>query len=338
MAGTEVSPAASYVSAMNPLPIGHDDHLLDDYTRAVTRAVDIVAPSVVSIEVSKRDRARRDRSEPYTGSGSGFIFAADGLILTNSHVVDGSSHVQVALPDGRDCGADVVGQDPDTDVAVLRITANDLVPVTFGDSRALRPGQLVVAIGNPYGFHHTVTAGVVSALGRSLRSRSGRLIEQVIQTDAALNPGNSGGPLVTSDGAVVAVNTAIIAGGQGLSFAVPISTVVAVLPALLRDGRVRRGYLGLAGQNVPLLRRVTRFHRLAQSGAVLVTALEADGPATAAGIQEGDLIVAFDAQTVQTLDDLHRALTEARIGTIARLVLLRGTERRTIDVRVKERV
>jgi S1-C subfamily serine protease len=324
---------------MKPLPVGlPDDHLLDDYSRAVTRAVEIVAPSVVSIEVSKPDRARRDRSGPQAGSGSGFIFAADGLILTNSHVVDGSSRVEVALPDGRDCSADVVGQDPDTDVAVLRITANDLVPVTFGDSRALRPGQLVVAIGNPYGFHHTVTAGVVSALGRSLRSRSGRLIEQVIQTDAALNPGNSGGPLVTSDGAVVAVNTAIIAGGQGLSFAVPISTVVAVLPALLRDGRVRRGYLGIAGQNVPLLRRVTRFHRLAQSGAVLVINLEADGPATGAGIQEGDLIVAFDGQTIQTLDDLHRALTEARIGTTARLVVLRGAERHTIDVRIKERV
>jgi S1-C subfamily serine protease len=231
----------------------------------------------------------------------------------------------------------VVGEDPDTDIAVVRITAADLVPVTFGDSRTLRPGQLVIAIGNPYGFHHTVTAGVVSALGRSLRSRSGRLIEQVIQTDAALNPGNSGGPLVTSDGAVVAVNTAIIAGGQGLSFAVPISTVIAVLPPLLRDGRVRRGYLGIAGQNVPLLRRVTRFHRLDQAGAVLVTSLESDGPASAAGLRAGDLIVAFDHQRIQTLDDLHRVLTEARIGTSVQIGLLRGTERRNIDVRVSER-
>jgi S1-C subfamily serine protease len=252
--------------------------------------------------------------------------------------VDGSAHVKVALPDGRDCHADVVGQDPDTDIAVVRITAADLVPVTFGDSRTLRPGQLVVAIGNPYGFHHTVTAGVVSALGRSLRSRSGRLIDQVIQTDAALNPGNSGGPLVTSDGAVVGVNTAIIAGGQGLSFAVPISTVIAVLPPLLRDGRVRRGYLGMAGQNVPLLRRVTRFHRLDQAAAVLVISLEADGPAIAAGVREGDLIVAFDDQPVQSLDDLHRVLTEARIGTTARISVLRGAERRDIEVRVKERV
>ncbi len=321
---------------MQPLPISQtSDELLDDYSRAVTRAVDIVAPSVVSIEVS--DTHARNRPGVPAGSGSGFVFAADGLILTNSHVVSGNAHVAVALPDGRDCDADVVGQDPDTDIAVLRITADGLVPVTFGDSRSLRPGQLVIAIGNPYGFHHTVTAGVVSALGRSLRSRSGRLIEQVIQTDAALNPGNSGGPLVTSDGAVVAVNTAIIAGGQGLSFAVPISTAIAVLPALLRDGRVRRGYLGIAGQNVPLLRRVTRFHRLAQAEAVLVTSLEKDGPAASGGVREGDLIVAFDGRPIETLDDLHRALTEARIGTAARLEILRGAERHDLEVRVKER-
>ena len=324
---------------MNPLPTRvSDDELLDDYSRAVTRAVEIVAPSVVSIEVSRQESKRQGRADPAAASGSGFVFAADGLILTNSHVVDGSTHVKVALPDGRDCRADVVGQDPDTDIAVVRITAADLVPVTLGDSRTLRPGQLVVAIGNPYGFHHTVTAGVVSALGRSLRSRSGRLIDQVIQTDAALNPGNSGGPLVTSDGAVVGVNTAIIAGGQGLSFAVPISTVIAVLPPLLRDGRVRRGYLGMAGQNVPLLRRVTRFHRLDQAAAVLVISLEADGPAIAAGVREGDLIVAFDDQPVESLDDLHRVLTEARIGTTARISVLRGAERCEIEVRVKERV
>ena len=311
---------------------------MDDYSRAVTRAVDIVAPSVVSIEVSRKDGGRRGRSDPAVAGGSGFVFAADGLILTNSHVVEGSSKVQVTLPDGRDCAADVVGQDPDTDVAVLRITAPDLVPVAFGDSRTLRAGQLVVAIGNPYGFHHTVTAGVVSALGRSLRSRSGRLIDQVIQTDAALNPGNSGGPLVTSDGSVVGVNTAIIAGGQGLSFAVPISAVVAVLPALLRDGRVRRGYLGIAGQNVPLLRRVTRFHRLGQASAVLVISVEPDGPALAAGLRDGDLIVSLDDEVVGGLDDMHRLLTESKIGTKVRLGVLRGVERREVEVPVKERV
>jgi S1-C subfamily serine protease len=319
-----------------PLPVA-DDRLLDDYSRAVTRAVDTVAPSVVSIEVSRKDDARRGRTDQPTAAGSGFVFASDGLILTNSHVVEGSTKVQVALPDGRDCVADVVGLDPDTDIAVLRITAPDLVPVTLGDSRALRAGQLVVAIGNPYGFHHTVTAGVVSALGRSLRSRSGRLIDQVIQTDAALNPGNSGGPLVTSDGVVIGVNTAIIAGGQGLSFAVPISAVVAVLPALLRDGRVRRGYLGIAGQNVPLLRRVTRFHRLGQASAVLVISIEADGPALSAGLQDGDLIVSFDGERVENLDDLHRLLTEARIGKTVRMGVLRGVEQREVVVPVRER-
>ena len=315
-----------------------DDHLLDDYARSVTRAVDVVAPSVVSIEVSRKDAPRTGRPDQATASGSGFVFASDGLILTNSHVVEGSRTVQVALPDGRDCVADVIGQDPDTDIAVLRITAPDLVPVAFGDSRSLRAGQLVIAIGNPYGFHHTVTAGVVSALGRSLRSRSGRLIDQIIQTDAALNPGNSGGPLVTSDGAVVGVNTAIIAGGQGLSFAVPISAVVAILPALLRDGRVRRGYLGIAGQNAPLLRRVTRFHRLEQASAVLIISLEPDGPALAAGLRDGDLIVSFDDVPVENLDDLHRLLTEARIGTKARIGVLRGTGRIDLEVPVRERV
>jgi S1-C subfamily serine protease len=319
-----------------PIPISNEQ-LFDDYSRTVTRAVDAVAPSVVSIEVSKKDAGRRGGADQATAAGSGFVFASDGLILTNSHVVEGSTKVQVALPDGRDYVADVVGQDPDTDIAVLKITAPDLVSVTFGDSRGVRAGQLVIAIGNPYGFHHTVTAGVVSALGRSLRSRSGRLIDQVIQTDAALNPGNSGGPLITSDGAVVGVNTAIIAGGQGLSFAVPISAVVAILPALLRDGRVRRGYLGIAGQNVPLLRRVTRFHRLDQASAVLVISLEGDGPALSAGVRDGDLIVSFDGVRVESLDDLHRLLTEARIGTKAKLVVLRGPALLDFDVPVRER-
>jgi len=231
----------------------------------------------------------------------------------------------------------VVGHDPDTDLAVVRITAGELTTAALGDSTRLRPGQLVVAIGNPYGFQHTVTAGVVSALGRSLRSRSGRLIEQVIQTDAALNPGNSGGPLVASDGRVVGVNTAIIAGGQGLSFAVPISTAMLVVPALLRDGRVRRGYLGIAGQTVPLLRRVTRFHRLAQDSAVLVTSVESEAPADRAGVRDGDLIVSLDDTTITSLDDLHRALTDDRIGSRARLGILRGTEHLELVVHIDER-
>jgi S1-C subfamily serine protease len=320
-----------------PVPVS-DDHLLDAYSRAVIHAVEVVAPSVVSIDVHGGSGGDQGpRGGPAAASGSGFVFAADGLILTNSHVVDRASRIRVALPDRREFDADLVGHDPHTDIAVVRISAPDLVAADFGDSRALLPGQLVIAIGNPYGFQHTVTAGVVSALGRSLRSRSGRLIEHVIQTDAALNPGNSGGPLVASDGRVVGVNTAIIASGQGLCFAVPISTVTTVLPSLLRDGRVRRGYLGIAGQSVPLLRRVTRFHRLPQSGGVLVTTIEANAPAALAGLREGDLIVGFDGAAVESLDDLHRLLTEARIGTSVRLSLLRHTDRMTVDVVIQER-
>ena len=285
----------------------------------------------------KRGAGASRRSRAQAGTGSGFVFATDGLILTNSHVVEDASAIDVTLPDGRERQADLIGQDPDTDVAVLRISASDLTALAFGNSQAIRPGQVVIAIGNPYGFQHTVTTGVVSALGRSLRARTGRLIEHVIQTDAALNPGNSGGPLVTSAGQVIGVNTAIIAGGQGLSFAVPIRTVVTVLPALLRDGRVRRGYLGVAGQDVPLLRRVTRFHRLAQASGVLVISLEQDGPARDAGLREGDIIVSLDTTAVSSLDDLHRELTEERIGTAARLGVLRDSARLDLTVTVRDR-
>ena len=314
-----------------------EDQLLDAYSRAVVQAVETVAPAVVSIDVRHRGDKPGRRSPGQTGSGSGFVFASDGLILTNSHVVESATDVDVKLSDGREYQADLIGQDPDTDVAVIRISAPELTAVAFGDSAVLRPGQLVIAIGNPYGFQHSVTTGVVSALGRSLRARNGRLIDHVIQTDAALNPGNSGGPLVNSAGRVIGVNTAIIAGSQGLSFSVPINTVTTVLPALLRDGRVRRGYLGIAGQDVPLLRRVTRFHRLSQGGGVLVISTEPNGPAGAAGIREGDIIVALDTEQVASIDDLHRLLTEDRIGAIATLGLLRGTERIDIHVRIADR-
>ena len=320
-----------------PSPVPSDQVLLDAYSRAVINAVELVAPAVVSVDVRKRGSRTGRRSPAQAGTGSGFVFAADGLILTNSHVVEDASEIDVMLPDGRERRADLVGQDPDTDIAVLKISAADLSAVSFGQSQSLRPGQLVVAIGNPYGFQHTVTSGVVSALGRTLRARSGRLIDQVIQTDAALNPGNSGGPLVTSAGQVIGVNTAIIAGGQGLSFAVPISTVTAVLPALLRDGRVRRGYLGVAGQDVPLLRRVTRFHKRAQATGVLVISLEQDGPARVAGLREGDIVVALDTFTISSLDDLHRALTEDRIGTFATLGVLRDQQRVDVSVRIADR-
>ncbi len=319
-----------------PLTTPPDDQLLDAYSQAVIGAVELLAPAVVSVDVHHRGKTGR-RSPAQAGSGSGFIFAADGLILTNSHVVERASAIDVVLPDGREERADLVGQDPDTDVAVLKISASDLAAVAFGNSQELRPGQLVIAIGNPYGFQHSVSAGVVSALGRTLRARSGRLIDQVIQTDAALNPGNSGGPLVNSAGQVVGVNTAIIAGGQGLSFAVPINTVTTVLPALLRDGRVRRGYLGLAGQDVPLLRRVTRFHRLSQATGVFVISLEKDGPAGVAGVRDGDVIVSLDSIVVSTVDDLHRALTEERIGSFATLGILRDQQRVAVVVRVGDR-
>jgi S1-C subfamily serine protease len=318
-------------------PAPSDQVLLDAYSRAVINAVELVAPAVVSVDVRKHGSRAGRRSPAQAGTGSGFVFAADGLVLTNSHVVEDASEIDVMLPDGRERRADLVGQDPDTDIAVLKISAADLTAVSFGESQSLRPGQLVIAIGNPYGFQHTVTSGVVSALGRTLRARSGRLIDQVIQTDAALNPGNSGGPLVTSAGQVIGVNTAIIAGGQGLSFAVPISTVMAVLPALLRDGRVRRGYLGVAGQDVPLLRRVTRFHKLSQATGVLVISLEQDGPARVAGLREGDIVVALDTFTIASLDDLHRALTEDRIGTFATLGVLRDQFRIDLTVRIGDR-
>ena len=320
-----------------PLTSPPNDELLDAYSRALIGAVELVAPAVVSVDVHQRGSKPGRRSPAQAGSGSGFIFATDGLILTNSHVVEHASAIDVVLPDGREERADLVGQDPDTDVAVLKISASDLAAVAFGNSQELRPGQLVIAIGNPYGFQHSVSAGVVSALGRTLRARSGRLIDQVVQTDAALNPGNSGGPLVTSAGQVVGVNTAIIAGGQGLSFAVPINTVTSVLPALLRDGRVRRGYLGIAGQDVPLLRRVTRFHKLSQSTGVFVISLEKDGPAGAAGVRDGDIIVSLDSIAVSTVDDLHRALPEERIGSFATLGVLRNQQRFEVVVRIGDR-
>jgi S1-C subfamily serine protease len=311
------------------LEFASDPGLLDAYSRAVTAVVERIAPSVVKIETGAR---RPTGGDIQAGTGSGFVFTPDGLILTNSHVVSHAQPIRVTLLSGTVAQADVVGDDPHTDLAVIRISAPDLAVAPLGSSAALKAGQVVIAIGNPYGFQHTVTTGVVSALGRSLRARSGRLIDDVIQTDAALNPGNSGGPLVTSHGEVVGVNTAIIAGGQGLSFAVPIDTARVVIPKLLRDGRVRRGYLGLGGQNVPLLRRVSRFYSLPSDGGVLVVSVDGDGPAVAAGVREGDILVEFAGQPVGRIDDLHRLLTETAIGGPAPLRLLRGTELVTIHV------
>jgi S1-C subfamily serine protease len=309
----------------------NDVEVLDAYSQAVIHATDAVAPAVVKIDVRQRLVApaggRQRPPMDVGGSGSGFIFTPDGLILTNSHVVHDARSIDVTLADGRRLRADLVGEDPDTDLAVIRIAAPDLTPARLGDSQAIRPGQLVVAIGNPYGFNATVTAGVVSALGRSLRSRNGRLMDDIIQTDAALNPGNSGGPLVNGRGEVIGVNTAIIQGARGIAFAVAINTATFVAGRLIRDGRIRRGVIGVAGQNVPLPRRLVRYYGLSTESGVFVVSIEPNSPAQRAGLLEGDLIVAFDGQPVAAIDDLHRMLTDKQVGVEAELVVLRGTER-----------
>lgn len=324
----------------NADPGAADEALLDAYSRAVVGAVEAVGPSVVGIEVtgkpSGQREGRRRRGDGDRGAGSGFVFAPDGLILTNSHVVDGTAAIEVTLPDARRFKADLVGDDPETDLAVVRISAPDLVAARFGDSRRIRPGQLVIAVGNPFGLQHSVTAGVVSALGRALRARTGRLMDNIIQTDAALNPGNSGGPLVVHSGDVVGVNTAMILGGQGLSFAVPINTAKLVIPALLSEGRVRRSVIGLGAQDVPILRRVVRFYGLAVESGVMVASLVEGGPAARAGVREGDIIIGFDGQPVSGTDDLHKLLSESKIGQRVPMIVIRGTDRLTLEVTPRE--
>src|SRR3989475_9336855 len=293
-----------------------DDSLFDAYSRAVTSAVRRVSPSVVNIEVHQSaGRTRSGEPRERRGGGSGFIFTPDGLILTNSHVVHGASRIEVTLADGRSFPGTTIGDDPATDLAVIRVDAPGLIATALGESQQLRVGQLVVAIGNPYGFQSTVTTGVVSALGRSLRSYSGRLIDDVVQTDASLNPGNSGGPLVISDGRVVGVNTATILPAQGICFAIGINTAKFVASRLLRDGRIRRSYIGVSAQTVPIHRRVVRFYSLARETGVVVVGIEDRSPARTAGLREGDMIVALDDKPVAGVDDLHRLLTDAQVGT-----------------------
>jgi S1-C subfamily serine protease len=314
-----------------------DSALLDAYSRAVIHAAERVSPSVVHIHVAASVPARGGQEpQEARGSGSGFIFTPDGFILTNSHVVSGVKLIQVALADGSRYSADLVGDDPHTDLAVVRITAPNLVPAPLGDAGALRVGQLVVAIGNPYGFECTVTAGVVSALGRSLRARSGRMIDNIIQTDAALNPGNSGGPLVTSHGEVIGVNTAVILPAQGICFAISMTTARFVAGQLIKEGRIRRSYIGVGGQNVPLQRRLVRYYNLERGTGVLVATVEPGSPAESAGIHEGDILVDYAGQPIAGIDDLHRYLTEQQVGVASPLVVLRGAEKKQVTIVPRE--
>ncbi len=317
-----------------------DEQVLDAYSQAVTSVAEHVSPAVVNIEV-QRQQGNPSRSDPrlapdVRGNGSGFLFTPDGFIVTNSHVVHGAAQLMVTLADGRREDAELIGDDPDTDVAVVRIHAPHLVPARLGDSQSIRVGQLVVAIGNPYGFQCTVTAGVVSALGRSLRSQSGRLIDNVIQTDAALNPGNSGGPLVTSRGEVIGVNTAVILPAQGLCFAIGINTATFVAGRLIKDGRIKRGSIGVAGQNVSLGRYLVRRHTLAVPGGMLVLSVEPHSPAQRAGVHPGDVLVGYAGHPVAGIDDLHCLLVEEQVGRAAPLMVLRGGEILTLDIVAEE--
>jgi S1-C subfamily serine protease len=308
---------------------GSDEDLLDAYSRAVVNVVEKVGPAVVSIGVKKHSRSRRWDGE---GAGSGFIIAPDGFVLTNNHVVERADEVEVSLTDGHTFPARIVGADAATDLAVVRLAASGLPTAELGDSDTLRVGQLVIAIGNPLGFQSTVSTGVVSALGRALRSQSGRLIENVIQTDVPLNPGNSGGPLVDSRGRVIGINTAMIAMAQGIGLAVPVNTAKWVVSELLTRGKVRRAYLGLAGQVRPVGRRTQRYFELTSSTVVEVASVEENGPAHLAGLREGDWIIAISGKSVATVDDVHRFLANHPAGSNLTLTIVRDSERSELGV------
>ena len=323
-----------------------DQALLDAYSRAVIDVVDRVGPAVVALAVrggQANDRQPSGRNgRERGGAGSGVIVAPDGLILTNSHVAGAAggsaARIDVATPDGQDLRARLVGDDPDTDLALLRVDEAVTLPsAQLGDSKRLKRGQLVIAIGNPLGFESTVTTGVVSALGRSLRSRNGRMIDDVIQTDAALNPGNSGGPLVSSHGEVIGINTAVIMGAQGICFAVAANTANFVLGELVRHGHVRRAFIGIAVQQIVLPPRLRRAAGLDQERAVVAGTVEPDGAAARAGLRGGDIIVALDGETITGADDLVRALAGDKIGRSAALDVLRGAERLTLALTPAER-
>src|SRR4030095_7656101 len=309
--------------------IPSDYSLLDEYSRTVVSAVDRVAPAVANIEIQQRSKSHRRQ---IGGTGSGFVITPDGFILTNSHVVHGASRIIVNLSDGHDYPAQLLGDEPEIDLAVIRIDAPHLVHVRLADSESLRVGQIAIAIGNPLGFQASVTAGVISALGRSMHSQSGRLIDNIIQTDAALNPGNSGGPLVNSAGEVIGVNTAMIRPAQGICFAIASNTAKLVAGWLIKDGQIRRGYIGVAGQNVPIHRRVVRFYGLPLETAVLVVSVEKNSPAKRAGLREGDLIVAFGDQPIGSVHHLHKVLVGEQIDVSAKLTVIRHTEKLELSI------
>jgi S1-C subfamily serine protease len=333
--GFEISP----VENRSRESVVDETEIFDAYSRTVVGVSEKVSPSVVKIEVESRRRNQRgNRPAPnQSGSGSGFVFTPDGFILTNSHVVHNANRIGVVMQNGNSYAADLVGDDPDTDLAVIRINAPNLISTRLGSSGRLKVGQLAIAIGNPYGFQSTVTAGVISALGRSLRANSGRLIDDVIQTDAALNPGNSGGPLVNSAGEVIGVNTATILPAQGLCFAIAIDTAKFVAGRLIRDGRVRRSYIGMAGQNVPVPRQFVRFYNLPNAHGVLVVSMDADSPARRAGLREGDTIIEFAGEKIEGIDDLHRHLTGERAGIKQTVTVIRRTEKLTLEIVPRER-
>jgi S1-C subfamily serine protease len=307
-----------------------DRELLDAYSRAVSDVVETVGPAVVRVETAGKGRR--------SGVGSGVIISPDGLVLTNSHVVQGSRELKLATADGLNLGARLIGEDPDTDLALLRATTPQSLPAArLGDSKKLHRGQLVVAIGNPLGFESTVTAGVISALGRSLRASTGRLIEDVIQTDAALNPGNSGGPLVSSRGEVIGVNTAVIMGAQGICFAIASNTAQYVLGELIRHGRVRRAYIGVSAQTVPVPRRFALKHRIGNRLSAMIANVEKGSPAEKGGLLPRDIVVSLDGISVTGIDDMIRLLNSERIDSAVELRILRGVELLTLKLEPAER-
>lgn len=313
-------------------PAVSDEELLDSYSRTISGVVHDVAPSVVNIRVQ-----HAGQSGP-AGSGSGFVIAPDGFILTNSHVVHGASKIDVTLADTRAVSAIVVDEDPDSDLAVIRVNAPNLKHVLLGDSSKLSVGQIAIALGSPFGFQQTVTSGIVSALGRSMRSQSGRLMDDIIQTDAALNPGNSGGPLVNSRGEVIGVNTAIILPAQGICFAIASNTAELIAGWLIRDGRVRRSWIGVAGQTAPLHTRVVRYYRLPITRGVLVLGIDSNSPAAAAGLQMGDVIVSFKGDPISGMDELQKRLIAAEIGMASPLTFIRHTEKLETTITPRELV